>query len=164
MRFGAYVMFMLCIGISLWFLGIPTGITYVLGIQPAAGLAYAPTGDAVYGGKPLDLTTFVQRIGQVFTSTNGIAALIGIGTLLAVSSLTGFSSMYFIPAVLLIFITNFLALPISTDILGTHCTDAGVSSTCTQSAGIPPFIYYPILILFNVLTIMACISFIRGGV
>jgi len=157
-------LFMVCIGIGLWFLGIPTGLTYILGIEPTAGMAFAPTGDAVYGGKPLDLTTFVQRIGQVFTSTNGIAALLGIGAAIVVSSLTGFSSMYFIPAVLLIFLTNFFALPISSDILGTHCSDATVSSTCTQSVGMPPFIYYPLLIVFNVLTILACTSFIRGGV
>jgi hypothetical protein len=164
-RFGAWVLFCLCVAISLWFFGMPTPLTYVLGLDHTAGQAYAPTGEKVYGGAPFDLTNFLQRIGALLSNTSGIGGLLGlIGGGLVVSALTGFSSMYFVPVVILLFITNFVSMPITSDVLGTNCADANDASTCTQSAGIPVFIYYPLLVIFNFMTIMAAISFIRGGV
>ena len=165
MRFFAYVLLTLCIAISLWFFQMPTPITYVLGVTHS-GQAYDPTGAAVYGGKPMEMTNFLQNIGKLFSTTDGIARLIGfVAATVALTSLTGFSSMYFVPVILLLFIVNFVAMPISQDILAPSCINNIDPALCmTQSNGLPAFIFYPLLILFNVLTVMACISFIRGGV
>ena len=165
MRFGSYVLFTLCIGISLWFFGMPTSLSYNLGIAPNGGQAFSPTGEPVYGGVPLSATNFIQKIGQIFSNTSSIVSLLGIGVAaIGISALTGFSSMYFIPVVLLVFIFNFIAMPMSSEVLGTVCTSPTDPGSCTQTQGVPTFIYYPLLIIFNFLTIMSIISFIRGGV
>ena len=164
MRFFAYTLLTLCIAISLWFFQMPTPITYVLGVSNT-GQAFDPTGKAVYGGKPMEQSDFLQKIGQLFSTTDGIARLIGFVLAgVALTALTGFSSMYFVPVILLLFITNFVAMPISQDVLAPNCINNIDPAACMANGAMPAFIFYPLLLIFNVLTVMACISFIRGGV
>jgi hypothetical protein len=166
-RFGAYILLTMSIGISLWFFGITTPVTLILGIQPnGVGGAYDPTGVGVYQGKPFELSNFVQNIGQLMSSTGAITQLLGItAVVIGVTALTGFSSMYFIPVALLLFMVNYVAMPVSSDVLNASCMHATDPTACVNAGGgLPAFIYYPILLIFNMLTIMAIISFIRGGV
>ena len=164
-RYGAYVLLCLSIAISFWFFGFQSPLTYVLGINPSIGQAYSPDGSAAYAGQALDTTSFVQRLGQVATSSSEIVKMLGIAAaVVIIASLTGFSSMYFLPIVFLLFITNYVAMPITNNMLGTTCSDPNNSTTCVSQPGIPAFIYYPMLILMNSLCVMASMSFIRGGV
>jgi hypothetical protein len=162
--FGTWTFFTLCITIALYWVGIPSSLTYVLGVNPSHGQAYGPDGNPVYGGKPFEQTTFLQRLGQLFSTNSGIAALIGFFLAgVAVSALTGFSSMYFVPVIILLFITNFTAMPITNELLAPACINTTTECVGT-SGGVPEFIYYPMLLLFNIVSLMASISFIRGGV
>lgn len=167
MGFGTYTLFTMCIAISLFWFNMPTPLTYILGINSQGNID--PTGSQVYAGRPMEQTNFLQKIGQLFSTPTGIAALLAFtATTLAVSALTGFSSMYFVPVVLLIFITNFVSLPIADDVLNPTCVQAADPGACVAHMnagdGLPTFLYYPILLIYNIMTVIACIAFVRGGV
>ncbi|MEO0272631.1 MAG: hypothetical protein ABIM30_06035 [candidate division WOR-3 bacterium] len=165
MRFGAYVLFSICIGISLWLFGFTTPLTYVLGIDPQTSGATAPTGDAAYGGRPFDLKTFAERIGRLFSSQVEISKLLLLGVAIGAAALTGFSSMYFIPVILLLFIVNFVSVPISPEIIYAQCAQAQNPDSCAEDiGGLPYTIRMPLLLILNSLALMSAISFIRGGV
>lgn len=165
MRFGAYVLFSISIGIALWLFGFTTPLTYVLGIDNNTSTALSPTQQPVYGGKPFDLKAFAERVGRLFSSQVEISKLLMLGLAIGAAALTGFSSMYFIPVILLLFIVNFVSVPISPEILYPQCADAVNPDACaTEVGGIPYYIRMPMLLVFNTMALMSAISFIRGGV
>jgi hypothetical protein len=151
--------------ISLWFFGIPTALTYTLGLYPEGGQAYSATNSPVYRGEPIEPMSFLTRLGNLFSNPNGIASIIAIvAASIGIAALTGFSSMYFIPLIMLVFLFNYIAMPLSAGVLGTTCQSETAPSNCVEQQGLPSIIYYPLLLVFNIMTVLACISFIRGGV
>jgi hypothetical protein len=167
MRFGAFVLFMMCVGIAMWFLNFTTPLSYVLGISSTDGQAYSPNGESAYGGKPFEVTGFLERIGQFFSNPSNMGTAIGLLVVtLGLSALTGFSSMYFIPVLLMLFVVNYVVLPVNSDLLAGSCANAAQPNDCVKSigTGLPEVIYWPLMLIFNVITVMACLSFIRGGV
>jgi hypothetical protein len=104
------------------------------------------------------------------TSLPSQGSLLGLGALAAaaiggalVLSVSGFSAIYIIPIFILAFIVNFLVVPISM-FFDSSCAPvaAGAVQTCVVTGGIPSIIYYPFLLIFNIITVMAIISFVRG--
>jgi len=176
MRYGSYVLFLLCLGVGFYLVGMPSPVLYALGGDPSHGTPLDVYNNSVYSGRPLESSTFIQRIGNILSSPSTIGSLVLI--LVATAALSGFSSMYFIPVVILLIITNYVALPwgqyfttcnTSTDADYYNATYSMTTATAyyqnaleCQTYEVP--YYTPLLLFMNIMTVMAAISFIRGGV
>lgn len=168
MRFSSYVGLMLCLSLGFYLMGQPSALLYILGCGNS-GTAIDSTGSSTYGCSPISITSMINRMGQMITSLPSQGSLIGLGTAAAAAigtailvSVSGFSAIYIIPIFILAFIVNFLVVPVSM-FLPAVCspTAAGTISTCTANS-LPDIIYMPFLLIFNVITVMAIVSFVRG--
>lgn len=180
MRFGAYVLFLFAFACAFYMFGQKNAIQYVLGDTVTVnGTTISPLdtgGNAVYGGKPLDASTFAQRLISLFSSPSSIAALaLILGVAGVVTALGGFSSIYFIPMVLVLIISNFVLMPFgsffvfdqtcSAQVFTQQFNNTSIVSSMLaqcQTAQIP--FYEPIILFFNIITVLAIVSFVRGGV
>lgn len=150
MRFSAYVLLLLAISISLYFLGYKsivmdfltpktafsgngTSITYTPGTQAIP--ISCPTGNTYCSGQPNDANP-MWFFFLILLGAGGFTAL-----------LLGFSAMFVIPAFILLAIANLVIMPYS---------------FITQS-GMPLFISVPLMVIFNIITVLAIVDFLRGG-
>ena len=203
MRFGSYILLMFSIAFAFYLFGQPTAIEYVLGVSRPG---YGPGGsigpvraDATptYNGVVVDPVSILTNAARLLSSTVNIQSLIGL-TLLVVTAaaLTGFSSMYFIPLVLLILFIPYLLMPVGlfmgntqaclvfsqSGAIGAHdfnaiaanttrdYPDRGFASAAAEYTNCMnnsryEMPYRDVIMLFlNIITVLAMISFIRGGV
>ena len=218
MRFGSYILLMFSIAFAFYLFGQQSAIAYVLGTEnkqttitsnlTAGESPLDSTGNPVYNNQIIEPTTILQNVGTILSSTLNIQNLVTMGAFLAIAvtaaALTGFSSMYFIPLILLILFVPYLMMPIGmfiddpacliwspTGAIGSHdkialetgaardypsdtgnpgsmsptgkyASAAAQYSACISKTALP---YKDVIRLFiNILTVLAFISFIRGGV
>jgi len=142
MRLTAYLVLMLCISITFYWLGYSSAYS-------ALKLTYDQQ-TALTGGSAMDIGAIITFIATQATSNPAMSVLIGM-TLVAgtVGALFGgFGSMYIIPMIILAAILNWFVFPLGF-IVGT-----GV---------LPDFLSVPLVVVFNVLMILAVVTFVRGG-
>lgn len=196
MRFGSYILMMFSIAFAFYLFGQPTAIEYVLGIDGPEGPVRADA-TPTYNGVVVDPMSILTNAAQLLSSTVNIQSLIGLVLIVVTAAaLTGFSSMYFIPLVLLILFVPYLLMPIGLFMgntqaclvfsqsgeIGAH-DFAAISANTTRDYPARGFAsaaaeytncmenskysmpYRDVIMLFlNIITVLAMISFIRGGV
>jgi hypothetical protein len=199
MRFGSYVMLMFAIAFAFYMFGQTSAIAYVLGYSDNQS-PLDSSGNPVFNNQAIESTSFLSRMGQILSSQSSIQTLLGLGVVaIGAAALTGFSSMYFIPLILLVLLAPYLLMPVgmfmddpscsiysSTGTIGSADAEA-IAHNTTRSGmgwsypstynsaqeefehcvsisqnGLP---YKDVIRLFlNIITILAIISFVRGGV
>lgn len=165
-----------CIAIVFYFLGHTSPVMYAMGIGQTGALDTA--GNPVYGGKPIDQSTFVQNLGSMLfnpTSMLLLLGIVGIGLVAGAAGLfqqaTSFAAIYLVPLFIYVFIMNYVVMPWSMFFVDSSCDSAAMAAgtlTPEQAAAcgtnaVPDIIKWPILLLFNFMTVWAAIIFIRGG-
>lgn len=142
MRLGAYIFLIFSISLVLYFMGYTSVLLELFGNQ---------------GSKPIVLLCSEAEVGEgcsglinnmINAILNPTGMLAVVGLIVAVALITGFSAMYLIPLLLLIAILDFVVFPFS---------------FILDPATLPPEFGIPIIVLFNLLTVMAITNFIRGG-
>ena len=142
MRFSSYIIFLTCVGIVLYFMGY----TPLVSIFNEKG-----TGLVTLTCQLPDTAISIQSLDQLQPNCDSQTVVMGaifmLITVVAiiVGLITGFSALYIIAAVILMAVVDFFVFPMS----------------FLLSA--PDLIRYPSLVLYNALTVLAAVSFIRGG-
>ena len=184
---------MLCIAIAFMLAGKYNALFYVLGVNgqgpgPEAtatidGAATATIPAPGYGGVPVNIKDMGARFITVLTNPTNIGILIGLTTLAAgislvsagtlggvTQNLTSFAALYFVPILMFFFFANMLIMPVDQYLQQANCpgqytanTDYVTAQSC-GSAQMPGAIYYPLLAIYNILGILALISFFKGGI
>ena len=199
MRYASYIILMFSIAFAFYLFGQTSAIAYVLGYNNQSPLS--TNGEPVYGNQLIDSTNFAQRIGQVLSAPAMMQTLLGLGVAtIIIAALTGFSSMYFIPLIILLLISPYLLMPIGMFMQDPACSqyspngvigaadayaiahgtarsgngwsypNANYASAADQysSCLAVSHNYMPyadaLRLLLNILTVLAAISFVRGGV
>ena len=174
-----------CIGIVFYFLGHTSPVFYILGVGQEGALN--TNGTSAYNGRPVDSGAFAVNLGRVLTSSTSMLLLLGIGVLgLTLAAATGllqqvgsFAAIYLIPLFMYLFLMNYVVMPWSMFFIDSNCggvttgtltpaqADACYSSVpaegTTNSGAVPDNIKWPILLIFNFMTVWSVITFIRGG-
>jgi hypothetical protein len=139
MRFGAFAILMFSISLVLYLMGYGPMVT-VFGEQGETPLSLnCPNGEVSCTDTNSVLGSFINVI-----VTGGAA--VGIGLLVAFIS--GYSATYVIPILIIIAALQFFVFPLN----------------FLMSEGIPDIIAIPALFFFNILTVLAALHFVRGGV
>jgi hypothetical protein len=96
----------------------------------------------------MDPQAFLKVIAGNITSDQGLQSLLLIAIAgFAVSLLTGFGAMYIMPLLMLLAFLNYVVFPIS----------------FIADPLLPAYVKYPLFAFFNIIGILAYVSFIRGG-
>jgi hypothetical protein len=176
-----WTLFCVCIGIVFLILGHPSPVFYMLGVGQQGALN--TNGTSVYNAKPVDSAAFVTALGGVLTSSTSMLLLLGIGIIgLSIAAATGllqqvgsFAAIYLIPLFMYLFLMNYVVMPWSMFFVNSNCDSAAMAagtltpaqvSACQadpNNVAIPDTIKWPILLLFNFMTVWSVVTFIRGG-
>jgi hypothetical protein len=96
----------------------------------------------------MDVQSFVAKLASNITTDTSLQGLIGVAIIgFAVSLLTGFATMYIIPLIMLMVFLNYVVFPIS----------------FIADPLLPDMVKIPLFVFFNLLGIMAIVSFVRGS-
>lgn len=148
MRLATYVILLFALSVVFYFLGYQSPLMQLLSNQ---GCSEAQIAAAEASGESLDCNlnpaTFLQTLASNMVSDNALAGLLGIAVIGAVALLTGFGAIYIIPLMMLLAFLNFVVFPIS----------------FIFDPMLPALIKYPIIVFFNIITILAIVSFTRGN-
>jgi len=126
-----------------WF-GQPSAFTAAqeaLRINPSGGPMCPPF-------NPLDVTSYGCGGGGIIGQI-GLSNLLVAAVILVLLTFQGFSAVFIIPIIILTLVLNIFILPF------------GFLYTLTNTA--PAFISIPLEMMFNLLTITAIITFVKGG-
>jgi len=139
MRLTAYVMLLLCLNIGGYFMGMKSnGVTLLEDLY------------AAQGGQGLSLMSIMQKMADSVLNSNGALAALGIGAAIAAVATTlalGFGSVYVLPLALLVGVISFLVFPFNWIFIPE--LDVGIKVV--------------VVVLFNTLTVLALVNFVRGG-
>lgn len=138
MRLSAYLILLFSVGLILYFMG------------------YAPIINIfnAKGASPLSISCpNTDKYCQQNNATNtgvvlGASILAILGATALGSLIIGYSAIFIIPIVLLIGLLNFFVFPLN----------------FMMDPSFPDIIKYPVLAFFNILTVLAVLNFVRGGV
>lgn len=135
MRFSGYVLLLFSISLVFYLMGFKSVLLVTL-FDNQGGDAFEPQG-------------FLGKVAEGTLAPQNAIALLGIGVVatLAVSLVAGYAAIYIIPMAILIMILNFVVYPFSFII----------------DPATPDIIKFPLVVFFNILSILALLSFIRGG-
>jgi len=149
MRLGFYIMILFSLSLVFYFLGYQSPLLQTLNNQ---GCTQAEIDAAEASGESLNcalsVESFVRVLASNMTSDNALAAILGIAVIGAAALLTGFGAIYIIPLMMLLAFLNFVVFPIS----------------FIFDPALPAIIKFPFVVFFNLLTILAIVSFTRGNV
>jgi len=142
MRFTAYVMLMICLSLVLFFMG-GSPLVHIYNSEAGAN------GEFVQINNPCDIDDTEcnqQYEGALLQSFGSVIAAGALGVVL--SLILGYSAMYVIPLVMILVILNFFVFPVS-ELFGTLSEFS--------------YLYIPIVVIYNVLTVLAIAHFVRGS-
>jgi len=139
MRFGAYVLFMLSIVLVFYFMGYKSEAMTKFQDQQA-GITKADGS--------IDIPTFLGNMAEsALAPQNLLSSIVVALAAVAGSLILGYAAIYIIPIAMLIFIVNYVVFPFSFVI----------------DPGTPDMIRIPVMVFLNALTMLAILSFVRGG-
>lgn len=99
-------------------------------------------------GGTLDFMETLKTLTKAMLSDEGISILLGVAiTGLVATLIGGFGAMYVFPIVMLLVFANYLLFPLS----------------FLLDQTLPDIIKIPLVVLFNLLTLLTIITFVRGG-
>jgi hypothetical protein len=170
-----------CIGIVFYFLGYTSPVMYAMGVGQNGAVNTA--GNPAYAGKPIDQAAFVRSLANMLISPTNMLLLAGIVLAGAVAGAAGllqqstsFAAIYLIPLFMYLFLMNYVIMPWSMFFVDSNCESVSnltpgnstLSPEAANACGTTAFndvgiIKWPILLLFNFMTVWAAITFIRGG-
>lgn len=132
MRFYAYVILMFAIAL----------VFYLMGYQPVLFYVFQNQGSGFMNAQDV-----LMSFARMFTSEQGLTYLLALAVVGVVATLTGsFAALYIIPLLMLVAILNFLIFPFS----------------FVFDPALPEIIKVPVVVFFNLITILALSTFIRG--
>lgn len=132
-----------------------SAILYMMGQNSILGQIYAQQGSGALSASdtsatsinPLNILTIWQNTGAVFDVIMVfLVVLIGAGV---ITQALGFGSFYIFPAIIFFAVMNFIIFPFSFII--------------DPSIDMPDILKIPIIVLFNIMLVMAIMSFVRGS-
>ena len=143
MRLSAYVMLLFSISLVFYMMGNQPIMLKMFDSQGNSTLGTTPVSpeEVRDGDPPLD-GDGTSILGLILLALGGLTVL-GIIT----GQIGGFAAIYIIPFILLFMLMNFFVFPLD----------------FIMAEDVPEFIKYPIAVFFNLLLILAVLSFIRGG-
>lgn len=149
MRLFSYIILLFSLSLVFFFLGYTSPLSAVLANQ---GCTQAQIAAAQAAGTSLncimDTQSFITALASNITSSTSLNTLLGIAAVgFAISLLTGFTTIYLVPLIMLLVFLNYVVFPIS----------------FIADPLLPDFVKIPLFVFFNILTVMAMVSFIRGG-
>jgi hypothetical protein len=148
MRLASYLVLLFSLSLVFYFLGYQSPLMQLLNNQ---GCSQAQIDAAEAAGTSLNcsltVSSFLQVLASNMTSDNALGALLGIAVVGAAVLLTGFGAIYIVPLLMLLAFFNYVVFPIS----------------FILDPALPPIIKYPLAVFFNLLTILAIVSFVRGN-
>ena len=99
-------------------------------------------------GGTLDFDGVLKTLTQAILSDEGLSILLGVAiTGLVATLIGGFGAMYVFPIVMLLVFANYMLFPLS----------------FLLDQSLPEIIKLPLIVLFNLLTLLTIITFVRGG-
>lgn len=99
-------------------------------------------------GGTMDFVNLLKTLAQAILSDEGISILLGVAiTGLVATLLGGFGAMYIFPILMLLTFANYLLFPLS----------------FLLDQSLPDIVKLPLIVLFNLLTLLTIITFVRGG-
>lgn len=136
MRFAAYVVLLFSISVMLWMFGYPSTIMYLY--EQSAEEATDPA------------SLIYSMASNLLNSEAGIVllGLTGLAVVLATFLSGGFIAMFIVPMIIMMAVLNFLVFPLS----------------FLFDAALPLEIRVIGIVFFNMLTVLATLSFVRGSV
>lgn len=144
-----YIMLLFSLSLVFYFLGYQSPLMQTLNNQ---GCTQAEIDAAEAAGESLNcvlsMESFLRVLASNMTSDNALAAVLGIAVIGAAALLTGFGAIYIIPLMMLLAFLNYVVFPLS----------------FVFDPTMPGMIKYPLVVFFNILTILPIVSFIRGNV
>ncbi len=139
MRFGAYVMLMFCISL----------VFYIIGYRSIALMTLYNNQAAVSNADgSIDYLRFVGVIVTSAITPQNALGLVVVGIAAAATTLLlGFAAIYIIPIAMLLLVMNYLLYPFS----------------FVFDPSMPDIVKIPLYVFFNLMTMLAVMSFARGG-
>jgi hypothetical protein len=136
MRFAAYVVLLFSISVMLWMFGYPSTIMYLY--ERSAEEATEPA------------SLIYLMASKLLNSEAGIVllGLTGLAIILATFLSGGFIAMFIVPMMIMMTVLNFLVFPLS----------------FLFDAALPLEVRVIGIVFFNMLTVLATLSFVRGSV
>lgn len=136
MRFAAYIVLLFSISVMFWMFGYPSAIMYLY------------TQSAEEATDPAALIFLMAS--NLLNSEAGIVllGLTGVAVILAAFLSGGFIAMFIVPMIIMMAVLNFLVFPLS----------------FLFDASLPMEIRVIGVLFFNMLTVLATLSFVRGSV
>ena len=149
MRWENYVLFLFSLSVVFYFFGYTSPLMKTLSNQ---GCTDAKIAEAKANGTELncvvDAASLLKAIAQNITSDKSLEDLLLISVVgFAALLLTGFGTIYLIPLIMLLTLLNYVVFPIS----------------FIADPALPDFVKYPLVVFFNLLTVFAISSYVRGG-
>ncbi|MDD3906561.1 MAG: hypothetical protein PHS46_08610 [Candidatus Omnitrophica bacterium] len=134
MRLGAYILLMFSI----------TVVFYMMGYNSVALNALY----AAQSGDTFDIATFLGHLAEgALAPQNAIGTVLALIAGAAATLIAGYAAIYIIPLAFLLMFLNLVVYPFS----------------FVLDPAMPDMIKVPLVVFFNLLSIMAVLSFIRGG-
>jgi hypothetical protein len=99
-------------------------------------------------GGPMDFVGILKTLAKALLSDEGLSVLLGVAiTGLIATILGGFGAMYIFPMLTLLVFANYLLFPLS----------------FLLDQDMPEIVKLPLVVFFNLLTLLTVITFVRGG-
>lgn len=127
-------------------------VFYIAGYTPVGWQVLTMTSGGIFNIAPDgNIDDTIQPTEELVAENSGSVLLILFGTIMAsvlvLSFVLGFSAIYIIPAILLFGILNFFVFPLG----------------AILDLAMPDMLRVSIIFFYNFITVMAVITFIRGG-
>lgn len=142
MKFFNYIILIFCITAFLYWMNYTSAV-----------IVFMERGSSTVSIECADGDQFCSNTenAEIYKRTSVLGAIlimISAAGIALVALISGYSALYIIPAIILIAILNFVVFPMS----------------FVLDPAIPEIIAYPLAVLFNILTVVAAVAFVRGDV
>jgi len=143
MRFTNYVFLMMGLTLMLYFMGFTPIVNILAATDPIDSQLYQTTTNP-------DGTTQIDAEATLLNKNVVIGAIvvIAIGAGVAAAFLTGYAITYIIPIIIFMVVLNLFILPIN------FLIDPSIT---------PEIIAYPVLLIYNTITVLSFVNFVRSG-
>lgn len=151
MKLSAYVLLLFAVSLSLYLMGFSSPIFYMWNAQGGDSLIIACSSESLEpeAFEACKQNALINSMISNLTSDESLKLILGISILGLLTSLVGgFGAVYIVPMILLLVFINYIIFPIS----------------FVFDTSMPEIIKIPLITFMNVLTVLAIVHFIRGGV
>ena len=158
MKLSAYVMLLFAISLSLYLMEFRSPLIYMWEAQGESGLIISCNADNFKDAEGVvDQVAFnacrdnslINKMISSLTSPESLTLILGIAILgLLTTFIAGFGATYIVPMIILLVFINYIIFPIS----------------FVFDTRMPDLIKIPLITFMNIITVLAIVHFVRGGV